>query len=125
MTVTHRVRPPARTRSASSRRGGRIIFGLVCLLLLALVPAARAQQPFVTDDADVTDKGKFHLEFSDEYDLLQPDAFPNLRQNTTSLELDYGLFKGVELDVEAPLIAIFNARGTSPRTAFGLGDTRL
>jgi hypothetical protein len=124
MTVAHRVRPPARTRSASSRHGGRIIFGLACLLL-ALVPAARAQQPFVTDDADVTDKGKFHLEFSNEFDLLQPAAFPGRRQNTATVELDYGLLKDVELDVQAPLIAIYNARGTSPRTAFGLGDTRL
>ena len=115
--------------SASARRpspwpGGRITFTLVCLLA-AFAPPARAQQPFVTDDADVTGEGKFHLEFSNEFDLLRHAAFPNLRQNTASFELDYGLVRGVEVGVESPLIAIFNARGATPRTAFGLGDTRL
>ena len=108
------------------RRGFR--FRLVCalaFLLAAFAPHARAQQPFVTDDADVTDRGKFHLEFSNEFDLLQPAAFPNLRQNAASFELNYGLLKDVEVGVEAPLITIFNARGATPRTAFGLGDTRL
>ena len=97
---------------------------LVCLLL-ALTPPARAQQPFVTDDADVTERGEIHFEFSNQFDLLQPEAFPGLRQNTASFELAYGLFDNVEVSVEAPLIMIFNARGTSPRTAFGVGDTNL
>jgi hypothetical protein len=86
---------------------------------------ARAQQPFVTDDADVTAKGKFHFEFSNEFDLLQPAAFPNLRQNTASFELDYGLLKNVEVDIEAPLIMILNARGVTQPRAFGPGDTRF
>ena len=73
----------------------------------------------------MTEKGKFHLEFSNEFDLLQPAAFPNLKQNTASFELDYGLLKNVELDIEAPLITILNARGAQPPTAFGLGDTRF
>ena len=107
------------------RRGRRIIFGLVCLFLLAPASSAHAQQPFVTDDADVTEKGKFHLEFSNEFDLLQPAAFPNLKQNTASFELDYGLVKNVEVQIEAPLITILNARGAQPPTAFGLGDTRF
>ena len=73
----------------------------------------------------MTEKGKFHFEFSNQFDLLQPEAFPGLRQDTASFELAYGLFENVEVSVEAPLIAIFNARGTSPRTAFGVGDTNL
>lgn len=84
-----------------------------------------AQQPFVTDDADVTEKGKFHFEFSNEFDLLQPAAFPNLKQNTASFELDYGLLEKVEVGVEAPLIMILNASGATPRNAFGLGDTKF
>ena len=39
------------------------------MLLWLLLLTAHAQQPFVTDDADVTDKGKWHLQVSDEYDL--------------------------------------------------------
>jgi len=94
-------------------------------VLLAAAAQARAQQPFVTDDADVTDKGKFHFEFSNQFDLLQPESFPNLRQNTASFELAYGLWRNVEVSVEAPLISIFSARGSSPRTAFGVGDTNV
>lgn len=94
--------------------------------LISVLPgAAWAQQPFYTDDAAVTLRGKLHLEFSDEFDLLQRFSFPNLRQNTASLELDYGLLEGVEVGVEAPLIAIFNAPGTSPRVPVGIGDSNF
>lgn len=86
---------------------------------------AQAQQPFVTDDADVTPKGKFHFEFSNEFDLLQRSAFPNLKQNTADFELDYGLFEGVEIGVAAPLLTIFNDPSTSPKTVTGLGDMNL
>src|SRR5919198_6501165 len=85
---------------------------------------ARAQQPFATDDADVTPRGHSHFEFSNEYDLLQRSLFPARAQNTADAELDYGLFGGVEVGVESPLISIFNARGTAP-AAFGIGDTNL
>ena len=99
---------------------------LVLAALCACWPAAAgAQQPFATDDADVTGRGKFHFELSNQFDLLQPEAFPNLRQNTASFELAYGLFDNVEVSVEAPLIALFNARGTSPRSAFGVGDANV
>lgn len=108
--------------SLPPRRG---LFVALLALLCFAAPAARAQQPFVTDDTDVTPKGKLHFEFSNEFDILQRDAFPNLRQNTSSFELAYGLFKRVEVSVEAPLIKIFNARDTSPQTVFGLGDTNL
>ena len=99
---------------------------LALLLLLAPASVARAQQPFVTDDADVTDKGKLHFEFSNEFDLLPASAFPSVRQNAASFELAYGLVENVEVSVEAPLITIFNARGAAaPRAVFGLGDTSL
>ncbi|HEX8920877.1 MAG TPA: hypothetical protein VF766_05340, partial [Pyrinomonadaceae bacterium] len=113
------------TLRRGGRRGQRIVFALVCLFLLTPACVARAQQPFVTDDADVTEKGKFHFEFSNEFDLLQPAAFPNLRQNTASFELDYGLLKNVEVDIEVPLIVILNARGVTQPRAFGPGDTRF
>jgi hypothetical protein len=98
---------------------------LVLLLLFLCAPAAtaRAQQPFVTDDADVTDKGKFHLQASDEYDLLQRSLYPGKTQNTTNVEIDYGLFKGVEVGFAPPLLALHSARVVSPQTAFGLGDS--
>ncbi|MCP9495250.1 MAG: transporter [Pyrinomonadaceae bacterium MAG19_C2-C3] len=102
----------------------RLLFAALVLLCVAprLVPA---QQPFITDDADVTPRGKFHFEFSDEYDLLQRDAFPARRQNTASFELGYGLLNGVEISLEAPLVSIFNAPGTTPRRVTGIGDTNF
>ena len=46
-----------------------------------------AQQPFVTDDADVTDKGKFHFELNNESDTLQNALF----EKTT---FDFGILAG-------------------------------
>ncbi len=104
----------------------QIVGRLVLPVFLLLVgPAVRAQQPFVTDDADTTPKGKFHFEFSNQFDLLQKSAFPNLKQNTADFEIDYGLLDNVEVGVAVPLIRIFNAAGTSPKTVTGIGDTNL
>jgi hypothetical protein len=83
---------------------------------------AKAQQPFYTDNADVTDKKKFHVQIGNEYDILQRSAYPSLRQNTTVFELDYGLWNGVEIGVDGPLIAISNSRIVAPKTIFGFGD---
>lgn len=83
------------------------------------------QQPFFTDDTDTTPKGRFHFEFSNEFDLLQRSSFPSLKQNTADFELDYGLLDGLELGIESPLLTIFNAAGTSPRTISGIGDTNV
>ncbi|MGI9067990.1 MAG: transporter [Pyrinomonadaceae bacterium] len=104
------------------------ILSKLMLVLLLLVPGAatvHAQQPFVTDDADTTPKGRFHFEFSNEFDLLQKSAFPSLKQNTADFEVDYGLFEHVEIGVAAPLITIFNAAGTNPKTVMGIGDMNI
>ena len=98
---------------------------LLAFWFVVVVSTATAQQPFVTDDADTTPKGHFHFEFSNEFDWLQRESFPNVKQNTADFELDYGLFDGVEIGVESPLLTIFNAAGTNPRSVSGLGDTNL
>lgn len=97
------------------------------LLSFFLFSAAisRAQQPFVTDDADTTPKGKFHFEFSNEFDWLQRSSFPNLRQNTSDFELDFGLLDGVEIGIESPFLTIYNAAGSVPRRISGIGDTNV
>jgi hypothetical protein len=96
---------------------------LAITFALYLAPAnAGAQQPFFTDDADVTDHKNFHFQLSNQYDLLQRSSYPSLRQNTTVFELDYGLLKNVEIGVDGPLIAISNSRITTPKTPFGFGD---
>jgi len=106
------------------------LLGIRFLLLLLVIFAfgtvlARSQQPFYTDDTDVAAQGKFHFEFSNQFDLLHPSSFPNLKQNTASFELAYGLFEDIEVSIEAPLLTIFNTRGFSPRTVAGVGDTNF
>lgn len=110
-------------------------FGRFCRLslraCLAVIVAtlysqiAFAQQPFVTDDADVTPRHKFHFEFSNEFDLLQRASFPSLRQNTADFELDFGLFENVEIGIEAPLLTLVNDRSGPFRSVTGIGDTNL
>ncbi len=100
-----------------------IIFSLS--LFAACVTTAPAQQPFITDDADVTARGHLHFEFSSQLDLLQRSAHPSLKQNTSEFELVYGLFEHVEVGVAVPWITIFNASGAFPKTISGIGDTNI
>lgn len=111
-------------------RSAQVLLSLRALLIplvlvLTISGNANAQQPFVTDDSDVTPKGHFHFEFSNEFDLLQRASFPSLKQNTADFELDYGLFEGVEIGIAAPFLTIFNAAGTVPKTAAGIGDINV
>src|SRR5215469_13837290 len=93
---------------------------LVCGLVTT--PLA-AQLPFYTDDPAVTDKGKLHFEFFNEYDWLQNAQYPDLRQNTANYKLNYGLPYRLELDIDSPYLSIFHAAGVL--TANGVGDTNL
>jgi len=81
-----------------------------------------AQLPFYTDDPAVTERGKWHFEFFNEFDLLQLQ-YPNTRQNTANYKLNYGLPFNLELDVDSPYLAIFRAVGT--QGSAGVGDTNL
>lgn len=81
-----------------------------------------AQLPFYTDDPAVTERGKLHFEFFNEFDALQLQ-YPNIRQNTANYKLNYGLPLNLELDLDAPYLAIYRAVGTPG--SVGLGDTNL
>jgi hypothetical protein len=94
------------------------------MLGILALPAA-AQLPFYTDDPAVTERGKFHFEFFDEYDFLQREQFPNLRQNTANYKLNYGLPHNLELDLDAPYLAIFRSFAVAPATTNGIGDVDL
>src|SRR5690242_5265280 len=95
-------------------------------LLFFVCLSASAQQPFFTDDADVTAKGRFHFELSNQFSFLQRSAFPNRSQNALVYQLNYGLLDGLELGVDSPYLAIINARDTvTPRIPIGAGDTNL
>lgn len=96
--------------------------GIVFVLLVGAAGELRAQQPFVTDDAEVTVRGQLHFEYANEYYVLQKSARPNLRQDTNNFVAQYGLFDGVEVNMDFPLIAIGNERGSGMPSVFGLGD---
>ena len=91
-------------------------------LLLSCAGIASAQQPFVTDDAEVTARGQWHFEYANELAVLQKSDYPNLRQDTSNFVIQYGLFEHVEVNMDFPLIAIVNARGSGTPSVFGLGD---
>ncbi|HLL75801.1 MAG TPA: hypothetical protein VK421_11120 [Pyrinomonadaceae bacterium] len=97
----------------------------LCLLAALFAQPARAQQPFYTDDADVTGRGQFFFEAINEFDVLHSSSRPAVRQNTATFTLSYGLFRNAEVSVSAPLITIFNERGTFPRRVNGVGDTSI
>lgn len=99
----------------------RVLLLLVCLISIA--ERLPAQLPFYTDDPSVTERGKWHFEFFNEFDALQRPQYPSLRQNTANFKLNYGLPYNLELDVDAPYLAIFRALGT--RTSTGVGDADM
>jgi hypothetical protein len=98
---------------------------LLVPLLAALVYAvpALAQLPFYTDDPAVTTRGKWHFEFFNEFDALQSSQYPDLRQNTANLKLNYGLPHRLELDVDSPYLSVFRVTGV--QSSKGIGDTNL
>ncbi|HEU5458684.1 MAG TPA: hypothetical protein VFU68_08700 [Terracidiphilus sp.] len=99
----------------------RVLLAIVCALSSAGL--LRAQMPFYTDNADVTDAGTLHFETFDEYDGLQSAQYPDLRQNTYNYKFNYGLPHGLELDFDAPFLSIYRAPGTAASN--GPGDTDL
>jgi Putative MetA-pathway of phenol degradation len=105
------TRPPCRRTSA-----------LLPLILLTSRPL-QAQMPFYTDDTDVTAPGILHIEAFDEVDALQSTQFPDLRQNTANIKINFGLPHGLELDLDAPYLSIYRAAGS--RMSRGVGDTDM
>jgi len=90
---------------------------------LSMARPLLAQLPFYTDDPAVTAVGVLHFEFFNEYDGLQSSEFPDLRQNTANLKINFGLKHNLELDLDFPYLSIYRAAGTTSSTGFG--DTDL
>src|SRR4051794_2307045 len=97
------------------------LLGLGLAAILACPVAA--QQPFVTDDADITDKGTFTLEVANELDRLQFSSLPETYQNVTSATLAYGVTKNLEISVGGEFLGLFTTE--DPRLVRGVGDTTL
>ena len=92
---------------------------------ISLLPCAAARAQFVTDTPDLAARGRLTLKPSNEFDILQRSAYPARAQNTTTLEIDYGIFRDVEFGVIAPALAVFNARAAGHGTPAGVGDVTL
>jgi hypothetical protein len=105
----------------------RYRFKLILFITFVFLSSASvcAQIPFYTDDADTTNKGKFHLEFFNEHDWLQRSSLPGTRQNTSNLTLNYGLTDRIELGMNVPFITIFNERDSRLGSPMGIGDTQF
>lgn len=88
-------------------------------LSLGLCSAALAQQPFYTDDADVTEYKRFHVEISNQQSWLQRSALPATKQSTTVFQLNYGITKNFEIGMDGPLIFLYQQQ--TPVT-YGKGD---
>jgi len=91
--------------------------------MLLAARGAQAQMPFYTDDTSTTEPGKFHAEVFEELDGLQSSQFPDLRQNTANIKVNFSPLRHLELDLDVPYIQISRAQGV--RSANGLGDTDL
>src|SRR5271154_4428907 len=100
----------------------RLIVRALLSLAFVLCASGRlyAQLPFYTDDTSVTEPGKWHFEFFDEYDALQLQ-YPNQNQNTANFKLNYGLPHNLEVDVDSPYLSIYRTAGNQSST--GVGDT--
>jgi len=82
-----------------------------------------AQMPFYTDDTGVTETKTLHVEVFDEFDGLQSSQYPDIRQNTANVRLNFSPVKGLEVDVDVPYLAIY--RAPTSQTSRGVGDTNL
>jgi hypothetical protein len=91
----------------------------ILALGLGLCSIALAQQPFFTDDADVTTRHRFHMEISNQHSWLQRSARPVTMQSTTVFQLNYGLTKNFEIGMDGPLIGLYQQ--VTPIT-LGKGD---
>ncbi len=98
---------------------------LIICVSCSVSGSTQCQQPFITDDAEVVQRRKFHLQIGNEFDILQRSKYPVLRQNFSAFELDYGLFNGVEVGVSVPLLAISHSHIREPKTIFGFSDSTV
>lgn len=127
MRIFPRIRDSARAACArpfAAASSLRRAFLLTAFLFLPAVSVG-AQQPFYTDDADVTEFKKFHLQVSNEFDVLQRFDYPSIHQNTSVAEVSYGVAKNFEIAINGPLIGITNSRVITPRNVIGLGDIEV
>ncbi len=98
----------------------------IAIFFLSLVFGSaplHAQMPFYTDDTSVTEPKKIHVEIFDEFDGLQSSQFPDERQNTANVKINFSPWNRLELDLDVPYLRIQRAPGSE--SSHGIGDTNL
>jgi hypothetical protein len=95
---------------------------LLAIAGLAAASAARAQTPFLTDDAEVTDQGHWNFEYFNQYAVLPRSAAPDHWQETNNFVIQYGALRNLELDLDFPIILINRYTAGELPDAFGFGD---
>ena len=95
---------------------------LVLAGLAASAGRVSAQTPFLTDDAQVTDKGHWNFEYFNLYAVLPKSAFPDHWQEWNNFVIQYGLLHNLELDVDFPILLINRYSAAVLPDAFGFGD---
>ena len=76
-----------------------------------------------TDDPGITGLKTVHVEIFDEIDGLQSSQFPDLRQNTANVRINFSPMKHLEVDFDAPFIVIQRAQPAG--ASQGVGDTNM
>lgn len=94
-------------------------------LAVAVSAPAFAQQPFVVDDAGVAGRGLWHVEISNQVDILRPAARPARWQNVLEWEVDYGLGGRLEAAAILPVVSVFSDSTGGPVSASGVGDATV
>jgi len=102
----------------------RAVLGAVLLSALVFGSGkSHAQMPFYTDDASTTAEKKLHIEWFEEVDGLQSSRYPDLRQYTTNLKINFSPVSHLELDMDVPYIDI--SRAATIPSSHGIGDADL
>ncbi|HYK40823.1 MAG TPA: transporter [Thermoanaerobaculia bacterium] len=114
---------PVGRRALTRAAAAALLRGFVfAFFAIAAARPAAAQQPFLTDDTEVTPAHEFHFEYANSYVALSRNANPDLRQDTNNFVIQFGLLNNLEANVDFPLIYIARDRGSQVGSAFGLGD---
>ena len=95
----------------------------ILVFLFAAAAPIWAQQPFLTDDAEVTPRTEWHFEYFNQYVSLSKNAAPDIRQNWSNFVIQYGLLEGLEVNIDFPILYIQRGPESTLGSAFGLGDT--
>ena len=116
--------PPSPGGRAVHRQVLSVRSWLALAVLWLAVPAA-AQQPFVVDDAGITQVRTVHIELSDQVDGLRQSARPTRWQNVFEVAVNTGVAGWLELGATVPFISLVAERSASPRVVSGIGDTTV